>query len=203
MALLTGIGIGTTVALLAGFLVAPASLRWPCLAMAVVLGPGTLYAMQRLQSGAGEQAVYGLVATWGLMMAITGGWLLPALEPFRLTQLVAARLGEITRSVEATPLMAGYKPPGIVWELGRPVPTFEGRDELAAMVREQPVAAALSEPELKLVKSDPRLALDLKGTVTGFDVEHARQTTLQMVVIRPSGGAEVARRPALQKPRVE
>ena len=164
MALLTGIGIGTTVAMLAGFLVAPPSLRWPCLAMAVVLGPGTLYAMHRFQTGASQQAVYGLVGTWAVMLAVACGWFLPRVEPYRLTQLVAARLDEIMTREQATPLMAGYKPPGIVWELGKPVTTFSGRDELVELAQEKKaVVAALSEPELKVVQSDQRMSMELQG----------------------------------------
>lgn len=205
MALLTGIGIGTTVALLAAVLVAPAPLRAPCLVMALVLGAGTLFGMERFHAGASDRAVYGLVGTWAVMLALACGWLLPRLEPFRLTQLVAKRLGEISARDHAAPLMAGYKPPGIVYELGRPVPELAGRDDLADRVsRERAVVAALSVPELNLLRRDDRLAFDLKGSVHGIDVEHARPTTLQMVVIREGRptALPVARR-SVQEPQVK
>jgi 4-amino-4-deoxy-L-arabinose transferase-like glycosyltransferase len=200
MALLTGIGISVTVALLAGAMVAPSPIRWLCLAMALVLAPGTLFAMERFSSGRCEQAAYGLVGTWAVMLALLCGGLLPAIEPYRLTQAVARELATLSASEHATPIMAGYKPPGIVWEMKRQVPELAGRDELAAMVvKEKAVVSALSALEIELLRKDSRIEVEPKGVVRGVDVEHARPTTLELVVIRPapadgSGASAVARR---------
>jgi hypothetical protein len=45
---------------------------------------------------------------------------------------------------------------------------------------------------MKHVRAEPRLAIESHGSVTGFDVEHARTTTLEVVVIRQAGSSPPA-----------
>ncbi len=56
MGLLAGIGIGVTVALLGATIVLPGPMRWPSLLMAVVVGVGTLIAIDALHGGKTERA---------------------------------------------------------------------------------------------------------------------------------------------------
>ncbi len=168
LALLTGIGIASTVGLLAGALVLPWDLRWPCLIMALVMGPGTLYAMERFQAGATVRASWSLVGTWAAVLLLMGAWLLPRIDPYRVTPKVAHRLAALSESEKATPVLVGFKAPGVVYELGHPAPIVGSREELAERVgKDGAVVAALSEAEITHLKADPRWRLDVRDTVNG------------------------------------
>jgi 4-amino-4-deoxy-L-arabinose transferase-like glycosyltransferase len=194
LALLTTLGIGVTVAFLAGVLVLPPELRWPCLALGVVLGAGTLFALERIQAGRMLHAAGGLTATWAGFMLLMAGALLPRLEPYRMTQVLSDRLATLSRAEAAQPVMASYKPPGVVWELGRIVPEIGTMDELRGIVSNGGRAVAgLYPQEIRMIQADPSLVVEPRGTIDGFDVEHARPTTLHLVVVRAADrGAPMA-----------
>ena len=199
LAILIGLGFGLTVAGLAGALVLPGGLRGPCLAIAVAVGVGTLWSLERFYSGATERAAHGLVATWGLTLFLAGSWLLPALEPHRLTPLVARRLATLAAAEHATPMLGAYKPAGVIYEIGHPVATFEDREQVVARVRRDgAVVTALIPREREIFGADPRLVVADRGTVRGINVEKAREEALTLVVIRPGGSALAGRLPAQQ-----
>jgi 4-amino-4-deoxy-L-arabinose transferase-like glycosyltransferase len=190
LAILTGLGIGLTVAALAGALVLPGGLRWPCLAIAVVLGAGTLFAMERFQSAATERAAFGLVATWGVVLLLAGSWLLPAVEPYRLSPLVARRLAELSAAEHATPMLGAYKPAGVVYNMGHPVAVFDDRAALVARARRDgAIVSALIPWELAVFRKDPRMTVEVRGTLRGINVEKGREQELTLVVIRPGVSA--------------
>jgi 4-amino-4-deoxy-L-arabinose transferase-like glycosyltransferase len=197
LGLLSGIGIGLSVALLAGALVLPAAMRWPCLALALVVAPGTLYAMERFQAGAPRRAAFVLVGNWAVALLILFGWLAPAIDPYRLSPLLARHLRDASARTGATPMLAGYKAPSVVYYYGEPVSLFEGRDRLVQTVRTSgPVVTALSKDEIGLLKREPALTMEYHELVRGVDVEHAKDVTLQMVVLKPRAGGGAASAPA-------
>lgn len=186
LGLLSGIGIGVSVALLAGAMVLPSSLRWPCLTIALVIVPGTLYAMERFQAGAPRRAVFVLAGNSAVAMVLLFGWLGPAIEPFRLSPILAQQFRETVQRTGASPMMAGYKAPSVVYYYGEPLPVFEGREKLIETLKTKgPVVTALSRDEIGVLKREPRLAMEFHGMVRGIDVEHGKEASLQMVVIRP------------------
>jgi 4-amino-4-deoxy-L-arabinose transferase-like glycosyltransferase len=188
LGLLTGIGIGMTVGLLAGALVLPASLRWPCLVVALILAPGTLYAMERFQAGRAGRAALGLVATWAVVLLLMATWLVPATDPFRLSPVLARHLASYAARERATPILADYKAPSVVYYFGRPVKVWEGREALVELARRDgAVVAGLTDVEVGLLRREPRLRVELRERISGIDVEHARQRTLQLALIRPAG----------------
>lgn len=204
LGLLTGIGIGTTVALLAGALVLPSPLRWPCLALALIVAPGTLFALSRFQAGRSQPAAWGLAATWAAFLLVAWTWFLPAAGPYRLSPILAQHLRALAESEHATPMLTGYKAPSVVYHYGRPIPVWEGRDELVRRARQDgALVIGLTAPEVRRLRTEPRLAVDLRETIRGFDVEHARMTDLQLAVVRPADPSTpaVAGRP--QQPQVK
>jgi 4-amino-4-deoxy-L-arabinose transferase-like glycosyltransferase len=202
LGLLSGIGIGVSVALLAAALVLPSSLRWPCLLLALLIAPGTLYAMERFQAGAPRRAAYVLVGNWAVALLLLFGWLAPTGDPYRLSPLLARHLRTAAERTGATPMLAGYKAPSVVYYYGEPVPLFEGRDRLVQTVRTSgPVVTALSKVEIGLLKREPALAMEFHELVRGVDVEHAKDVTLQMVVLKPR--PDVPSAPAVAGPAGE
>ena len=196
LGLLAGIGVGQVVGLLAAAWVLPAEMRWPCLALAVVLAAGTSVAVERCLRGEIERAAAVLVTTWALMLTAAGAWLLPAAEPYRLSGIVGRHLAALSESEKARPVLATFKPPGVVYTLGRPAPLIRDLPGLLEQIDDEgAVVAALFPAEIRRLEADPRLRTDVRETVRGFDVEKARSETLQMVVIRRKGSA-LAGRPA-------
>jgi len=186
LGLMAGIGIALTVGLLAGALVFPGGLRAPSAVTAMLLGAGTLYALERFQAGATHRAATGLVATWGVVLLVVGAWLLPAVDPYRISPMVARRLAEISAREQAAPVLTGFKAPAVVYELGRPIPVVGDRVELKSRLRaDGAVVTALTAEELAWLKKDAELALDVRDPVQGLDIENPlRDDPLYMVVIR-------------------
>jgi 4-amino-4-deoxy-L-arabinose transferase-like glycosyltransferase len=187
LGLLAGVGIALTVGLLASGLVLPAAVRWPSLAVALVLGVGAPLAMESFQRGRPWRAAMGLVATSGLMMWIVGGWLLPAVEPYRTSKAVALRLAELGKSTGSTPILGQFQEPGVVYVLGKPIEVMKSRDDLVERVlRSGSLVTALVPIELKVLTHDPRLSIEMRETLAGFNISKGRKELLHVVLIRPS-----------------
>lgn len=197
LGLLLGIGLGAAGAMLAlGVLTRGAALV-PFGLMALTVATGTIVAFRQLHAGSTMPASRVLVGTWALTMLVLGGWALPAVEPHRLSPRVAQRLRAIQEAEGVAPLMVGFQPPAVVYHFGAPIPVLQTRDWLAEQLRQQgPMVAALTGPELDLLRKDQGWDLDVREPLSGFDVERGRVVELQLVVIRPN--------PALaSRPRVD
>jgi 4-amino-4-deoxy-L-arabinose transferase-like glycosyltransferase len=188
LGLLTGIGIGLTVALLAGVMVVPWPLRWPALVLAIVIGAGTLLAMERFQTGRTRLAAQGLVITWGLVLLLFGAWLLPAAEPYRISRKVGERLKVLAVRERAAPMLGIFAEPGVVYTLGRPAPHMQNLASFYARVRrEGAVVLALMANELESFRKDPRGLVEACEVVEGFNIDKGRTERLHLVVVRPVG----------------
>lgn len=186
--LVAGLGAASAVGLTAAGFVVQGPPRWAFLAMGLVLSGGTVVAVGRFHRGQTVRAAHVLAATWSVMMLAAGGWLLPAVEPYRLTPLVASKLGRLEKSERATTLLADFKPPGVVFGMGHPVASLDDRKTLFQVVEKgKTVVSALNDEELALVLKAPELKVDVRERVEGLDVETARVKELTLVVIRASG----------------
>ncbi len=197
MGLLLGVGLGAAVALVSLGALARGGMLVPFATLGVLVAGTTLVAFRNLNAGATVPAVRVLVGGWALTMFLLGAWALPTAEPFRLSPRVAERLRAVQQAEGVSPLMVGFQPPAVVYHYGAPIPVLQTRDWLAERLQSQgPLVAALSEPELELLRKDVGWDLDVRESVTGFDVERGRMQTLQLVVIRPN--AALADRPQVQ-----
>lgn len=186
--LIAGMGAAMAVGMTAAGFVVQGPPRWALLAMGLVLVGGTMLAVSRFHAGRTVGAVHALAATWCLTMLAFGGWLLPAIEPFRLTPLVAEKLEGLAKSEKATPLLANFRPPGVIFDMGHSVQPLKDRETLFRSIEHgRSVVSALDDEEMKLVLDAPELAVDVRERVQGFDVETARMTELTLVVMRASG----------------
>jgi len=189
----------------AGLIVAgvrfPSEMRAPCLATAFVMGTSTIVGLRLLMTGRVDRAIPTMVGFSALTMLMIGAWLLPSAEPFRISALVGRRLAAIEADVKVKPVLCVYQLPGVVFALGHPAPILRGRTALIEAVdREGAVLTAFQPEELKAFRKDPRMAIDLRETVDGFNVDKARHETLYLAVVRP-GPAMVAERYKAAKSR--
>lgn len=189
MALLLGVGMAAVGGMVAGTIILPAGLRLPCVVLALAIVAGTLAAAESFQRAATRRGAAILGGTWFGVLLLAGLWLLPAMEPYRLTPRVAERLRSVSRELGATPVLGGYQPPGVVYNFGRPIEVREDHLWLVERVnRSGAVVMALSDDEAKAIAAArPSLAIEVRETVSGFNVERARDETLRVVVLRPSG----------------
>lgn len=185
LAIATGGGLVVAVAALASASIAPAGLRWPLVVLGCVIGMGTIAATEPLLRAATRRGVYALAATSALSMAILGGWLLPACEPYRLTPLVATGLKRLCAEEHAKPILASYQPPGVVYNFGEPIAVRQDQAWLHDFVAQHgAVAAALTPAETRGLMKDRALQVNVKGTVSGLNIERGRDETLNLVVLR-------------------
>lgn len=191
LGLLGGVGVALAVGCLAGAVAFPSGLRLPSLAMALTIGAGTFYAVDRLRNGATERGMAGLVGSWAMTLLILGAWFLPSVEPYRLPQMVARELDRIERTEGAVPVLASFKPPGIIYSLGYPVPELLGRlDADNTARRHGAIVTALTDFEVEALRQHPRLELEIRGTIDGFNVERFRNEELTLAIVRPKSGTE-------------
>jgi 4-amino-4-deoxy-L-arabinose transferase-like glycosyltransferase len=193
--LITSVGIGLTVFMLALVLLIPWSLRWPTLVIALTIAAGTLVAIERLFSGRTVRGVYVLAGTWAAAMFITGSWLLPAAEPFRISKTVARELGKVAVKEHAEPMLATFQQPSVVYELGRRAEMMTTKDRLAERVRKDGrIVTALMAHEIKILQKDPRWTLEPKDVIRGFNLDKGREEVLHVMLLKPAAPSATALR---------
>ncbi len=201
LGLLAFLGLGMTATLIAGVWAMPADwhvLRWPLLAIAATIGAGTFFALERFHQGATRPAAWGLIATWGLVLFTAGAWLFPAAEPFRISREVGESLARIVASDGARPLTRDFRPPGVIYAAGRPVPPMPSRTGLIRLLQTEPVVVALLPTEYEAFRGDPRMQLEVRKVIRGLNVEKLKQQTLMMTLIRRGTPSMAARGEGLQ-----
>jgi 4-amino-4-deoxy-L-arabinose transferase-like glycosyltransferase len=191
---LTGIGLGAIVALLAAAWYVPTALRPPCLALAASMAAGAVLFRVQLRAGGLERAARGLVVTTALCLLVLGTWLLPAAEPYRISGIIGRRLAVLETRERARPILVSYDLPGVVYALGHPAPLVRGRKNIVEQVgRDGDVIAPLLPQDIKVLKKEPRLAIEICETIRGFNVDKGRYDTIHLTVLRPGAQARVDR----------
>ncbi len=182
------IAIGGTLAMVVGAVIVPGTLRGACLAMALVLGGGTLAARVALARGETLRGAGTLVATWAGVMGLFVAWFLPNSEPFRLSRLVGETLASTSGRLGVRPAVMTYQEPGVIYALGRVATDVRGYDEMFAEVeRNGPILVPLLPEEVAEVRQDPRFTLEPAGSVSGFNLNKGKRQTVAFAVVGASG----------------
>ena len=203
LGLLAGVGLGGAIGLIAAIWFVPSALAWPCGVVGMLMAAGTIFALDRYQRAFTDRATQGLIATWGVVLLLTGAWLLPAAEPLRMSRLVGDRLRSLAVANSATPVMFSFQEPGVVYALGRPAPPMRGRPQLIAQLqRSGAVIAATLPEEERILRADPRFVVEVRDSLRGFNMTKGKTQTLNFVLIRASGSDAFAARP-VQQPLVK
>lgn len=195
--LLVGIGLGLPIGLVALTFVLPAPMRGPILVTAAVVVVGTLYAIDRFRHGAAFRAAHVLAATWAVVVLLTSGWLLPSAEPYRVSRHVAEKLREWSVREAATPVLASFQEPSVIYHYGRPITTLHDFKDLHTLLdHEDAVISALRPADLRILTTDPRINIERIEEMGGFNVDKGRDETLQVsrITRRVGSTSGVARR---------
>lgn len=177
-------GLAATAGLVVAAFAFPRELRWPCLAMAIAAGTGTLFARVRLARSDAAGGSTAMVATWAAVMGLFGGWFLPAAEPFRFSRVVGERLADLSGRTGVRPAIMSFQEPGLIYALGHPACDVRGYDEMFEEVRRNgPVLVPLLPAEVVEMSDDRRFRLERVGSVTGFNANKGKAQTLEFAVV--------------------
>ncbi len=177
LGMLGGVGLGVAVLAAAGAVALPSAFRWPCLITAVVAASGTLWGLFRFQHAETERAVLGLALAWSLVMLTLGGWMLPAAEPYRLTRIVGERLGVLSRSVNAEPVLLKFQEPTIIHAMGRHAHMIRTWATLNELLDQHGTLSTAMLPEdiREFGLRSEEYELELRETVEGFNLNKGRE----------------------------
>jgi len=185
LALLVGIGLAGTVLLVAGAVTVQGGLGLPMFLVAVLIAAGTLIGTWWFQQGATERAVTSLAVTWGVVLLVCGGWLIPLNERYRTSRIVGERLASLSARTGIEPVLLEYQEPGLVYALGRQIATTRDRDgffsHLTAGRRVLTVALA---SEIDVMRRHFGLTVTPLEQVDGFVLTKGKKQTLLIAVVR-------------------
>lgn len=183
---LGGIAAGAVTGLLAAAWFAPTELRVACLILAAILLAGSLLFHVHYRMGGIERATRVLIASSALTTLLLGAWVLPALEPYRISGVIGRRLAALETREQAKAILCTFDLPGVVYALGHPAPVARGLEKMVAQVnRDKKVIVPLRPQELPILQREARLEVDVQETFRGFNLDKGRHETLIMTVLRP------------------
>jgi len=184
LALLAGIGLAGTVLMLTGGAMVRGPLAPPMILVAVLIGVGTLAGVSLFQQGATERAAYCLAATWAVVMLVCAGWLIPLAEPYRTSRIIGERLARRSSELRIEPVLLEYQEPGVVYALGRPIPTTRDRDGFFAHLSggRSVLTVALSS-EIDVMRKHFGLVVKPVDEIEGFVLTKGKKETLEIAVV--------------------
>jgi 4-amino-4-deoxy-L-arabinose transferase-like glycosyltransferase len=185
LALLAGIGMAGTVLMITGGAMLRGPLAPPMLLVALLIAAGTLAGVSLFQQGATERAAYSLATTWAIVMLVCGGWLLPVAEPYRTARVIGERLARRSTELGIEPVLLEYQEPGVIYAMGRPIPTTRDRDGFFAHLRGGRSVLTVALPsEIDVMRKHFGLVVNLVDQVEGFVLTKGKKQTLQVAVVR-------------------
>jgi 4-amino-4-deoxy-L-arabinose transferase-like glycosyltransferase len=182
------IAAGAVAGLLAAAYFAPPQLRAACLTIAAIMLVGAFLFHVQYKTGGIERASKVLIASSALVTVLLGAWVLPALEPYRISGVIGRRLAVLEAREQAKAILCTFDLPGVVYALGHPAPVLRGIDKLVDQVnRDGKVIAPLRPQEVPVLQREGRLDVEVRETFRGFNLDKGRSETLHMAVLRPKG----------------
>ena len=180
-----GIGIAGTVGLLAAAVTVPGPLRLPLAILSLLIGLGTLNGMLRLHEGATRRGVLGLGATWAAIMLVTGGWLIPSAEPYRMSRRVGQRLAALAGQSGVEPVLLNYQEPGVIYAMGRPVAgTRKASDLFELLDRSGSLLTVVTPEERNAFPHLYGIAVKPIESLEGFSLTKGKSHSLELVILK-------------------
>ena len=185
LGVLGGIGIGGTVGLLAAAVTLPGSLRLPLALLSLLVGTGTLTGMLRLHEGASRRAALELGAIWAAIFLVTGGWLIPAAEPYRTSRRVGQRLAALSARTGIEPVLLNYQEPGVIYAVGRPVAGVRDAAGFRELLDRSGSLLTVVTPEERVAFSSKHgIEVEPIETLEGFSVTKGKNHSLELAIVR-------------------
>ncbi len=196
--LLLGFGLSLAVALFAAAVVIPGPTRAPLFLVAGFILVGTLAASTLLERGRPTRAIQMLCGGWACALLATGGWLFPAIEPFRASRLVGERLKTLAAETGLEPVLLDYQPPGIIYAYGAPVATAHNKASFFSHLESASSVLTVVDPaEIPRLERKYDLVMRPLGRVEGLPMTLFKRETVELVQVSRSAvavGGEAVRR---------
>ncbi len=196
--LLLGFGLSLAVALFAAAVVIPGPTRAPLFLVAGFILVGTLAASTLLERGRPTRAIQMLCGGWACALLATGGWLFPAIEPFRASRLVGERLKTLAAETGLEPVLLDYQPPGIIYAYGAPVATAHNKASFFSHLESASSVLTVVDPaEIPRLERKYDLVMRPLGRVEGLPMTLFKRETVELVEVSRSAvavGGEAVRR---------
>ncbi len=184
LALLAGIGLAGTVLMLTAAAMVRGSLASPMILVAVLIAAGTLAAVSLFQQAATERAAYCLATTWAVVMLVCGGWLIPLAEPYRTSRIIGERLALRSSELGIDPVLLEYQEPGVIYAVGRPLPTTRDRDGFFAHLSGGRSVLTVALPsEIEVMRKHFGLVVTPVDQVEGFVLAKGTKQTLEVAIV--------------------
>lgn len=176
--------------------VLPSELFWPTLAIAASSATGAAVGGASLGRGRADRAAFAMIVC-GMIGLST---LFLGFLPRAANHMISHRVGEALARHEARsmsenpesplfPAMASFRPPGVVFALGHPLPEILNMAHLRAALAERGrLLVALTDAEIERFEAEGDFELEFLERLTGFDVVKFRSETLTITVVTARGG---------------
>jgi 4-amino-4-deoxy-L-arabinose transferase-like glycosyltransferase len=199
MAMLVGLGLGLGAILFAGAVFLANRISLPLAILAAIIVVGTLSGMAKLQSAAGEKAVFAMAGCWAVILLFAAGWIVPMGEESRTSRIVGEKLGELSNRLGIEPVLLEYQEPGVIYALGHPASLIRDSEGFFTHVEGgRSVATVLLDFEIPVMRSHFGLDVTLVDQFEGFHLTKGKHRTLYLAVVKQG-----ASRPADERPVVE
>lgn len=204
-----GLGIAGTVGLLAAAVTLPGPLRLPLALLSLLVGTGTLTGMLRLHEGATLRAVLELGAIWAVIMLVTGGWLIPAAEPYRTSRRVGQRLAALAARTGVEPVLLNYQEPGVIYAMGRPVAGVQDPAGFYELLDRKGSLLTIVTPEERLAFRDKfGIEVNPMESLEGFSLTKGKNHALELAIVKrlqpaPRDEESTTQRTTLEQPLVK
>ena len=184
---LRGIAFTVMVGALAAAWMAPElELRLAALTIALVIFVCGLLFQVYYALGGVERASRVLMASSAITASLLGFWVLPALEPYRISGVIGRKLAALETQEHARSALCTFDLPGVVYALGHPAPVVRGLDKIVNHVRKDgKVIIPLRPEELPILERDGRVVIDVRETFRGFNLDKGRHETLHLATLQP------------------
>ena len=183
--MIAAIGLTAGVGVTASAVAAPAGVGAPLVACGLVLALGTAFGLLHLHRGETWCGAYGLAAASGLMMFLVGGWLIPSVEPWRVSRIVGERMIALKAKTGLDPLLMNYQEPGVIYAYGKPIALTREASLLRRTLDENgAMITAVSPQELRRFEDRFGVSFTKLEDVQGFNPAKGKTTALHLVIVR-------------------
>ena len=172
-----------------------AAWAWPVGAAGLVLVAG-FWLVARAACRRPLAAYRRAVASMALFSIVAGAWLLPSLEPHRLSRVVAEKANGCNSGMPV--IVSGYEEPSLFFYLAQPPQVLKGRDLADGLTDlKRPVVAILGASELTAAGLAESAAREGWTSVTGLNYSYGRTETIWVGRLDPRERSPGASRPTV------
>jgi hypothetical protein len=131
-----------------------------------------------------------MAGCWAAVLLLMSGWIVPMGESSRTSRIVGRKLGALSRSLGIEPVLLEYQEPGVIYEIGHPVPLIRDREGFFEHVEGgRSVATVLLDFEIPVMRKHFGLDVRIVEEIEGFRLNKGHRETLYLAVVKEGDSA--------------